>query len=413
MQRATAAERHRNKVFGIVSALHRDQPDSTGHFCVGNADHGLGRCHGFQAQRFANFPLNRQPGRFNIKSGLSASNGLLGIDAAEDKIGIGHGRMNVALCIADGSGIRPGAFRPDLEQSARIDPCDRTTPRANRADLDHRRPDDHAKVDLGLRHHLAAAFRDHRHIKTGPTHIAGNEVLDSHGTGDMGTCNNTGRRTGQCRPDGKPAGRVDCHHTAIGLYDQDVPVQPVPTQPPLETLEIFPYDGLQVGVQRRRRGPLKFPDFRQDLICSSHVWIGPYCPHCLHGPTFVVIIGVGIDEENTDRLGSLVKQLLCGPGDLARLDRSQHGSVRKHPFVDFQTEIPGNQGNECPPQTPCVGPVPTPHFQHIPKPACGDQTSPGALAFEQRVGRYRRPMDDCCHPTEPTKDPRDSLLNTA
>ena len=51
MQRAAAAERHRDEVRRIVAALDRDQPDRAGHARVGDPHDGRGRAVGVEAER--------------------------------------------------------------------------------------------------------------------------------------------------------------------------------------------------------------------------------------------------------------------------------------------------------------------------------------------------------------------------
>ena len=50
-----------------------------------------------------------------------------------------------------GPGTRAGALRADLQQAALVDMGDRAAARADGGDLDHRRADDQAEIDGGLR----------------------------------------------------------------------------------------------------------------------------------------------------------------------------------------------------------------------------------------------------------------------
>ena len=79
-----------------------------------------------------------------------AADGVVGINTAQNDIGVGHGGARVPLTIGDRAGRGPGAFRPDVQQAALIDPSDRATARADCRNLDHGGPDHHAEVDRRL-----------------------------------------------------------------------------------------------------------------------------------------------------------------------------------------------------------------------------------------------------------------------
>jgi hypothetical protein len=65
----------------------------------------------------------------------------LGIEIAEDEVGIGHGRFGTALPVARRPRIGPGDLRADLQQAHLVDPADRAAAGAQRLDLDHRHAD--------------------------------------------------------------------------------------------------------------------------------------------------------------------------------------------------------------------------------------------------------------------------------
>ena len=53
--------------------------------------------------------------------------------------------------------------------------------------------------------------------------------------------------------------------------------------------------------------------------------------------------------------------------------------------VDFKSTIAGNQWLEPNFQTIGLGPISTPQFQHVTKPACGDQRDGRAFALKQSI----------------------------
>ena len=140
--------------------------------------------------------------------------------------------------------------------------------------------------------------------------------------------------------------------------------------------------------------------------------IGPHRPYRLHSHPFVVVVGISVDKENTDRLSALGPQLPRSLRDLGRVDRHRAGPVCEHPLIHFEAEIASNQRGKGTPQAPGVGPVPSPHFQHIPKAPGRDQTGPGTFSLKQRIGRNRRPVHDRGHVRKPPEGSVDALLNT-
>ena len=125
------------------------------------------------------------------------------IDAAEHDLRVGQGRTRVALAVAGRPRHRAGAFRADLQQSAAVDPRDRAAAGADRGDLDHRRADDQAEIDRGLRRHRGLAVRDHRHVERGAAEIAGDEVVKAGRLGERRARDHAGGRAGSAVRTGK------------------------------------------------------------------------------------------------------------------------------------------------------------------------------------------------------------------
>ena len=61
--------------------------------------------------------------------------------AAEQEVGIRHGRRRTAAAVAGRAGVRPGALRADAQRAACVPPDDRAAAGTDRVDVDHREPD--------------------------------------------------------------------------------------------------------------------------------------------------------------------------------------------------------------------------------------------------------------------------------
>ena len=78
-----------------------------------------------------------------------AAQEMLGVQAAEHHLRIGHRRLLAALGVAGRTGQGARRARPDAERAARIDIGDRAAARADRVDVDHRHQHGEAG-DLGV-----------------------------------------------------------------------------------------------------------------------------------------------------------------------------------------------------------------------------------------------------------------------
>src|SRR5205085_6746502 len=130
-QRAAPAERHRDEFLRVVPAFDRDEPDRARHARVRDAHNGgCGIVRG-KSEWLSDMLGNRSPGRLDVERFQLAAERALCIDAAEYDLRVGERRPGVALTVADRARHRTGAFRPDLQQPAAIDPRNRAAARAD------------------------------------------------------------------------------------------------------------------------------------------------------------------------------------------------------------------------------------------------------------------------------------------
>ena len=307
MQRAAAAERHRDEFRRIVPALDRHQADRAGHAGVRDAhDRGRGIVHR-KAERRSDMLHDRALRGLDVERFQFAAERTLRIDAAEHDLRVGQGRPRVALAVAGRPRHRAGAFRADLQQPAAIDPGDRAAARADRGDLDHRGADHEAELDRGLRRDRRLAVRDQRDVERGAAEIAGDEIVEAGGAGERRARDHAGRRAGQRGAHRKPARGRGRHDAAVRLHDVDACAVLSCASACFQLGDVGGDDRLQVGVDRRRGGALELADLGQHLVRGGDVVVRPDLAHRGERALLVLGIGVGIDEDDRDGLRALAR----------------------------------------------------------------------------------------------------------
>ena len=131
VQRPGAAERKQHEVTRIISFRNRNHTHRAGHFEVSEAQYGSGRFDPVQPRRAPD------PGRKDMLAPWPRPRDgepqqALGIEPAEDEVGVGDRRLGTAAPIADRTGIGARALRPDLDQCGCIDARDRAAARSDR-----------------------------------------------------------------------------------------------------------------------------------------------------------------------------------------------------------------------------------------------------------------------------------------
>ena len=111
-----------------------------------------------------------------------AAEEILGIEPAEQQIGVGDGRLGAAAAVAGRSRHRAGAARPDIEPALVVEPGDRAAADADLEDVDDVAADREAGVgpaDVIDRLHRIAAALDHGAFRRGAAHVEGDEIVDA------------------------------------------------------------------------------------------------------------------------------------------------------------------------------------------------------------------------------------------
>ena len=140
-----------------------------------------------------------------------------------------------------------------------------------------------------------------------------------------------------------------------------------------------PTTGCRYAFERRRGGPLELADFGQDLGRGRDVGVGPDGPRGGRRGTLVGRVGVGVDEDDGDRLRAPRRQR---PRSHARTSAGStasrivpSASVRSSTSIRMSRSATGMNR----PTGPRCGPIAAAHLQHVAKAARRDDADARAL----------------------------------
>ena len=115
----------------------------------------------------------------------------------------------------------------------------------------------------------------------------------------------------------------------------------------------------------------------------------------LHHARFVVDVRIRVHEHDRDRFGALLPDggRDAMPGRIVQ--RLLHRAVVKRALRDFKTQMTRNERDVfAKVKIERVRPIDAPDFVDVAEPFGRDECSFGALAFEDRIDRDRRSVDD-------------------
>ena len=395
MQRPAAPIRHGHEPLGVVAAFDRDQADCPGHPRVGDRENRLGGGERIEPEGPAHPSADRLARRLHVEPPQLAADRPLGIDPAEQEVGVGDGRAIATRGVAGGSRRGAGALRPHLQESAGIDPGDRTAARADRRDLDHGRAHDQAEVERRLRGQGRRAVAHEGDVEARAAHVAGDDVAEPGRLGDPHRRHDPGRGTAQDRVHGPEPSVGSAREATVRLDDRERRPNAAPVELALEHLEVAPDDGLQGGVKHRGRGPLELADLGQDLVArGDEAGLGPKAADDLGRTPLVGRVGVGVEEDDRDRPTALLRQATRRRFDLQGVDRLADLARGERPFADLEAAVARHDRREGPPEPPGPRPIAPAHLEHVAEPASREDPGGGDLALEHGVRADRRAMDE-------------------
>src|SRR5215204_4134047 len=174
MERPSAAEGDQDVLPGIEPAIDREHANGVDHVLVGDIDDRPGRLK--PAKTNATAELVELRLRFRQAERDRAAEEVLRVQPPQNQIGIGDGDLLTTAVIADRTGIGPGAPRTYTQQTAHVDPGDRAASSADGCEIDRRRGDGEAPLDLEVGRVRNFAVAHQTDVAGGTPHVEGNEI---------------------------------------------------------------------------------------------------------------------------------------------------------------------------------------------------------------------------------------------
>ena len=202
-----------------------------------------------------------------------AAEKIFRVEIAEHEIGVGHGGAGTALAVTGRSRQRPGAFRPDMQDAAGIDPRDRAAAGADARNVQAVQRDAVA-ADFAVHDQRRLAVRHQADIGRGAAHVERDQVLYPDQAGGMDAAGDPAGRSRQHGPRRQPSGLGDRRDAAMRLDDQGRPLIAGLGEPGFEPRQIARQHRADIGVDNRRRDPLELLDLRQDLAGQRDIGVG-------------------------------------------------------------------------------------------------------------------------------------------
>ena len=147
MEARRAAEPHHGEFARVHAALHRHQPDALRDGGADDLVHAEGSLDVGKVERCAHMLCQGLLSRRRVETGSPAQE-IGRIQVAQHQAGIGNGGIGSTLAVAGRSGFCAGAVRANVENSSLIHPGDAAPAGAQRVNVNHRRSDLPAGLEL-------------------------------------------------------------------------------------------------------------------------------------------------------------------------------------------------------------------------------------------------------------------------
>ena len=303
-----AAESHDGEFARVDPSLDRHQPYALGDGGADHLVHAIRGLHIGEVERPPHILRQGSPGGGGVEAGPAAKE-VARIQVPQYQAGIGDGRPLPALAVAGRSGIRPGAFRADVEDTTFIDPRDAASTGAQGVDVDHRGGDLPPGLEL-LVGDVGNPVLDQRDVGAGAAHVEGDEFGFLQQLADVRGGADASRRAGQDRAHRHAAGVPYGGHSAVGLHDQHVLQLRVRLEPLSQVRQVAAEHRPDVGVDHRGAEAVKLLDLGNDLVGEGGVQVRETLANDFRSLLLVGGVEVGEQETDRQRLGALPDQVL-------------------------------------------------------------------------------------------------------
>ena len=397
VHRPGAAEGEEREVARVVPLVHRDQPRRARHLVV---HHLQDRRRGpglVEAERVADPGADDAAHRVDVRRAVEAADGA-GVDAAEQQVGVGHGRLGTALAVADRPRRGARALRPHAQDAALVHPRDAAAAGADGLDVHHRHAERHAVGDVLLRRRRRHAAAHDGDVEAGAAHVAADEVGEAGGSAEVRGGDDAGGRPRHDRLHRLLAGDAGGHHAAVALHHQQLGLAGAGAQPAGDALQVAGHDGLDVAVERGGAAALELAHLAQYVGAQGDVDLGPDLARERTGPAFVVGIEIGVDEVDDQRLGAGRVRRPGGLPHLVFVELGHHRAGGIDPLGDLEAALARDDRLEVTHHAPRVGPGAAAELQRVAEALGGDQGAAHPLALQHGVGADRGAVDHRLQP---------------
>ncbi len=401
MQRTAAAGAEQGVAPRILAALGDMHARGTRHVLIDDVVDAPGELLHAQSRLVGDGGHGRPRGRevdFHRPAGEK-----VGIEIAEQEIGVGHRRPRSTQSIGRRAGFRPRAFRAHLQQADRIQVCDRAATRANLDELDGRDADRQAgalgepllarRLEMIGDQRFAAV--DDGELRRRAAHVEGQHVAAGILRAEPG-----GGECAGCRPGFEKLHRyalrlAQIGEAAVGDHHQQRRRDAPPGQLRRDRIEIGAGQRLDIGVGDRGGGTLELADLGCHVAGGADAQLREPLRDQGRRPPLVRRFGIGVEEHDRDRLCALPHEAVHRFRQRRLVERRADHSARVDALRHLDPQVAGDKRRRLLDMHVVEFVLPlAADLEHVAEALGGHQSGYRTLALDHRIGEERRRMDD-------------------
>src|SRR5260221_1039225 len=254
----------------ITHLPHRDQFEQVDHIGIGDAYDAQGRFFNADSQ-WSRKGRHRLTRALHVEANAAAEE-VLGVDAPDDNVGIGHRGLGAATPIGSWTRFGARAAWPDFERSCWIDPGDAPTSGPDFDDIDDRHFDRIARRRWRALDEVIAGKSDGAVLYQGDfggwsADVQRAQILLAQYLADHRCSTDSTNRPRFDQVDGRAARCLKARDPAIGSHGVAcLPAYAHLVESRGESVKITSCDGLDIGIQHDGAGTLEFAPFDGQFV---------------------------------------------------------------------------------------------------------------------------------------------------
>ena len=348
VHRAAAAKGYQGELAGVVTAPHRDQLQGVDHVGIGQTDDTHGCLFNAHVEKVGDL-LHGLTGLVHRDLDLAPQK-VIGIDAPDHQVGISDGWFLAAGIVTGRARHRTGADRAHAQRARFVYPGDGAAASAYLHDVHRRHLDGVAFpiapiLDLVVGGDLGYAVLYQRALDRRAADVQGDDVRLVQQITDDRRADDTGHRAGLAGFDGRLAGHLKGGNTTVGLHDVLYRPHTHLAQILLQGVEVMDSDRLDVGVEHGSIGALVLSPLPRDLVGEGDGNIRQQLSQKRATACFVVWVGIGVQEANSDGFYSLFLEELCRLAHIVLVQRLKFLSLVIDPLPHLQPQVTRHKGH--------------------------------------------------------------------